>query len=97
MLHLAEKSRLSKNQNTTRRPHRIQSAQGTIRPWLSRAIASNVLFLVFESVEVSGKEQEQNSPRILTLVELSPALWIQKKGGGVEALIYLGPSTALHK
>ena len=45
----------SKNTIHPQNPERIQYAQDTIHPWPSRAVASNCLILVAESVEVSDR------------------------------------------
>ena len=54
------------------------------------------LFLVYESVEVSVRGQEQNSAS-LPLFCISSVFWGNKKGVELNAFTYLRPSTALHK
>jgi len=55
-----------------------------------------VLFFMYESVEVSGREQEQNSTSLLSF-SINPDFFGNKKGVELNASIYLRPSTALHK
>lgn len=94
MLHLAEKSRLSKNQNTTRRPHRIQFAQGTIRPWHPRAIASNVLFTLRKVSKFQTENKSKTHQESLLLLSILLRSGYKKRAEGLNALTHLGPSTA---
>lgn len=55
-----------------------------------------VLFFVYEIVEVSSREQEQNSASLLLSCTIS-SFFEYKKGVELSASIYLRPSTALHK
>ena len=69
-------------------PERIQYAQDTIHPWPSRAVASNCLILVAESVEVSSRGQEQNSTSS-PLFGIYPAFFRKQKRRGVECIYLL--------
>ena len=70
---------------------RVHYAHATHGRW--RVIA---LFLVYESVEVSVRGQEQNSAS-LPLFCSYPVFLGNKKGVELNAFTYLRPSTALHK
>jgi hypothetical protein len=52
-----------------------------------------VLFFMYESVEVSGREQEQNSTSLLSF-SINPDFLGNKKGVELNAFTYLRPSTA---
>ena len=65
----------------------IHNAQGTLRPYITWAVANYRLILVVEIVEVSDRGQEYNSASLLSFC-IYPFFFENKKRRGVEC-IYL--------